>query len=316
MHFINMYDTRFSKSELTLLHHIANGKEDISELSRLMGVSETSVYNAARGLRRKGVLSGRRGFDISADAASVRLTLMMRDSAGRAALLSDSGIPVLMAILEPRTAENVVTMTALSRATVFRKLGLARRMGAAILDDSDRYVINDRAWKGLREMLLSLADKSEVVDPRVKSGSEIYRTSSDEVLFSNPSELDVQRAAFSRFSDYGIDVILDTIYYTSSDESQSLNKIFMDSFLIAEKTMDFRLRMGVLIFYAVNKTGIDRNSGPASLMRRIESGESIARWPTLDDIRDRIPGFGSEDHDGQSESDGEAPGGDGGEHRR
>lgn len=311
-----MYNTRFSKSELTLLHHIANGTEDVSELSRLMGVSETSVYNAARGLRRKGVLSGRRGFGISADAASVRLTLMMRDSAGRAALLSDSGIPVLTAILEPRTAEEVMALTALSRATVFRKLGLARRMGAAILDDSDRYVINDRAWRGLREMLLSLADKSEVVDPRVKSGSEIYRISSDEVLFSNPSELDAQKAAFSRFSDYGIDVILDTIYYTSSDESQSLNKIFLDSFLIAEKTMDFRLRMGVLIFYATNKTGIDRNSGPASMMRRIESGESIARWPTLDDIRDRIPGFGSEDLDGQPESDGETPGGDGGEHRR
>ena len=80
--------------------------------------------------------------------------------------------------------------------------------------------------------------------------------------------------------------------------------------------MDFRLRMGVLMFYAVNKTGIDRNSGPASMMRRIESGESIARWPNLDDIRDRIPGFGSEYLDGQPESDGEALGGDGREHRR
>ena len=140
-------------------------------------------------------------------------------------------------------------------------------------------------------MLDSIEDLYQVFDPRVATGSIIYYRDDNRVLYSNPRIFDDQCAAFSRFPDFGIDAGLDTIYYTTSTKTQTINTVFDDSLLIAERTGDYMLRMGVIILYLRNRELADTHPDFETLVSKIIEGEHVDGWPDLIDLRDRVPGL-------------------------
>lgn len=278
----------FTRSELVLLHHVANGINDVHSLSNVMSITPARVYDIIRSLKCNGILKDTRDIGLSSNASSLRLANLMRPSLERADVLADSGMDVLMEVRVPRTVEEIMGSLGLSRATVFRRLSLATASGAVRKVDGGRYVLNDRMWNGLRETLDSLEDQMEVFDPRVVDGAVIYRNRRDEVLFSFPGELDEQRTAFSIFREYGFESWFDTVYYTTSKSPVDISKAFNDAYLIAEKEGDHRLRMVLILFYLRNKSSIKANPDFLERFNRIRCGEKIDRWPTWDDVNTRI----------------------------
>lgn len=152
----------FSRSELVLVHHLANGLDTVDALMSATGLGQARVYRMVADLKRKGVLDPGRGIRISPDPFSLRLLHLMEPSAKRAGILADSGMEVLMELRSPRTVDEVVSALGASRATVYRHISAAMSAGAVSMD-GERYVLNDRMWKGLREMLDSLADRMDAV---------------------------------------------------------------------------------------------------------------------------------------------------------
>ena len=140
-------------------------------------------------------------------------------------------------------------------------------------------------------MLDSIEDLYQVFDPRVATGSIIYYHDVDRVLYSNPRILDDQHAAFSRFPDFGIDAGLNTTYYTTSVKPQTINTVFDDSLLIAERTGDYMLRMGVIILYLRNRKLAETHPDFETLVSKILEGRHVDGWPDLIDLRDRVPGL-------------------------
>lgn len=163
----------FTKSELILIHYVANDKADVQSLSESMGITHARVYDIIRSLKCKQILDSTRGVKLNSNALSMRLSALMRPSDRRADVLADSGLDILMEIREPSSVEDIMKKLDLSRATVFRRLGLAVSSGAAMKAGRSTYVLNDRMWPGLREMLDSLDDMRSVLDPRVVRGAVI-----------------------------------------------------------------------------------------------------------------------------------------------
>ena len=261
----------FTRSELVLLHHIANGMTDVSDLSETMGITPVRVYEIIRSLKCKGILSDTRDIKLFSNAYALRLASLMRPSANRAEVLADSGIDVLIELREPHDVAQIMADLGLSRASVYRRLKLAMKTGA-VRKDGEMYVLNDLMWNGLREALDSIVDQREVFDPRVVSGAVIYR----------------KKTAFSVFGDYGYDVWLDTIYYTTSDIEIGIDKAFNDAYIVSEKEDDVRLRMTLILFYLGNKESIAPDPTFLEKLGRIQVGERIPRWPTWTDVQSRL----------------------------
>lgn len=277
----------FSKTELRVLHHIANGTTDARAISKELDVTPAQVYNAIHSLKKKGVLESGQGTILSNAPFALRLTEMMSISPDRCHVLSGSAIPVLSELREPRSAEEIVRRTGISRATVFRKIRDAGLMGAVRQLGSGRYTLNDRLWPDLRKMLDSLDDEREVFDPRIERGSRIYRNTKDEVLYSYPVKLPATRTAFSVFSDYGFKAFYSTYYYTTSDGPVDLNHAFTDAYRITESEKDHRLRMSLILFYLENRNRITPPSDFIERLNKVLSRESIDGWPSRTDLEDR-----------------------------
>lgn len=276
-----------SKSELILLHHLANGVGDVDAISKAMGLSRSRVYALVEGMKKDGLLEDRRGVMVKDEPSALRLYHLMKPSPNRAEVLADSGMDVLIELRAPSTVEDVAESTGLSKATVYRCISVARRFGA-VRKDGRSYVLNDRMWNGLRETLDSVVDSRSSYDPRVVRGAKIYRNTKTEVLYSFPDTLDDCRAGFSAFADYGFKAGFDTVYYTTSHETKTISQVFEDAFLISGVEKDVRLRMILILFYIVNKDRIDPNPEFTGILNRICNGERIAHWPTLIDVESRL----------------------------
>ena len=279
----------FSESSLRTLHYISNGYDRISDLADILGVSSATIYSAIGELRKQGVIC-QDSLSITANAAWIRLANVMSYSADRSEVLAGRGIDVLMHLRSPCTVDEISKRTGVARATAYRRIASACAMGAVKKCDR-RYVLNDHLWPELRGMLDSIEDLYQVFDPRVATGSIIYYHDVDRVLYSNPRILDDQHAAFSRFPDFGIDAGLNTTYYTTSVKPQTINTVFDDSLLIAERTGDYMLRMGVIILYLRNRKLAETHPDFETLVSKILEGRHVDGWPDLIDLRDRVPGL-------------------------
>ena len=277
----------FSRSELVLLHHVANGVVDVEALSEAMGITRVRVYGIIRSLKCKGILCDSQNIKMNSNAYTIRLASLMRPSEKREDVLADSGIDMLIELREPHDVEEIMSILGLSRATVFRRLKLAISTGAVKKVDG-KYVLNDRMWSGLREAMDSIADQRAVADPRVVSGAVIYRNTRDEVMYAYSGESNDRRTAFSVFGDYGMDVWLDTVYYTTSDVDVDICKAFNDAYAVSEKEDDIRLRTILTLFYLKNKELIAADSGFLTTLERIEAGERVPHWPTWADVQARL----------------------------
>lgn len=278
----------FSKTELRVLHYIANGTTEARTISKELDVTPAQIYNAIHGLKRKGVLESGQGAVLSTAPFALRLAEIMSASPDRCYVLSGSSIPVLSELREPGSAEDVVRRTGISRATVFRKIKDAGQMGAVRQLDGGRYTLNDRLWPNLRKLLDDMEDEKEVFDPRVERGSRIYSNTSEEVLYSYPNLIPATRTAFSVFSDYGFKAFYDTYYYTTSDGPVDMNRAFADAYRITEIEKDHRLCMGLILFYLKNKNRITPPDEFTKQLNRVMTGESIDGWPSRIDLEDRM----------------------------
>lgn len=180
----------YSKSELLVLRLISKGCTNMESISAASGLSTTGLYAVLRAMREDGLLSGSKGLEISRTPYHARLMGIVESSANAVELLSDGGMGLLGALREPRTIDQLMAETGLSRATVYRRIKTARSVGAVTLSDDGRYVLNDVLWPGLRELFDRKDDMDRVMDARAPFGSRILHRDPGRVLYSSPAESD------------------------------------------------------------------------------------------------------------------------------
>ena len=277
----------FNEAELVLVHHYSNGVEDTISLSEKMNKTRVQIYNIVNSLKKKGILSNTKGIELSTDPFAIRLMNIMHQSDSRAKLLANSGLDVLIELREPKTMKELEESLGLSKPSIYRIVRSARIAGAVVKDD-DRYRINTKMWAGLTEFLDSAVDRRDVFDERIPRNSRILGRIGKNVIFSNPNDLDFNRTGFTLFGEYNFDAAFGEKYYTTVKEVPSIQDTFDSAFMIAEAQDDYRLRMLLILFYETNKKEIHPPQKFENIYNRIRTGEEILKWPTFDDIQERL----------------------------
>ena len=281
----------FNEAELVFLHYYAKGIVDTTSLSERMNKTRVQIYNIIKSLKRKGILANTKAVELSTDSFAIRLMNIMSLSETRAKLLSNSGLELLIQLREPKTIDELEESLALSKPSIYRIIRIGR-ISSAIVKEDDIYRINTKTWTGLTELLNSAADRKEVFDERIPRDSKIIARVGKDVIFSNPNDLEFNRTGFTMFGEYNFDAAFSNKYYTTFKEGPSIQSTFDNAFLIAESQEDYRLRMLLILFYEKNKKEITPSEKFKDIYERIQSGEEFQKWPTFDDIQERLEVYG------------------------
>ncbi len=278
----------FGNKELQVLFHMYRGKNTVAELSEIMDISMPEMYRKIRSLRSKHVIDGKDPITISCCPFAKRLLALMSEGPGMAKYFSGSGLEVLISILRPGYLKDIVNRTGLSESHI-RKILKMDLEGKIIQNVNGLYGINDDECPKIRPFLVSYVDYTEVSDPRISDDSEIIFRDRGDVVFSSTEDQGYRPTGVTAFKQYGMTGMSEVRgFYTTRKGELDMDTVFRDAIRIAEAENDWRLRMANELFYIKNK---DRLKPPAKFQEiheRIMSGEHIKRWPSRQDLEDRM----------------------------
>ena len=282
----------YSKSELLVLRLISRGCTNMESIMAASGLSTTGLYAVLRAMRRDGLLSEGRGFDICRTPYHVRLTNLVESSPNAVELLSDSGMRLLGALREPKTVDQLMEETGLSRASVHRRIKTARSVGAVTVADDGRYVLNDILWPGLRELFDCKDDMDRVMDPLVPTGARILHRGQGRVLYSSPRDYDDQPTGLTYFERNGFPGSSSVRFYSTQAEPVSENQAFEDAFRIAMADDDYRLRLMLMMYFMNRRGSLSLGAEASSLFTDLESGCGREGWPSWEDAESKAADLG------------------------
>lgn len=275
----------FTESELNVLRCINSGCMSVSELKKRSGLSQAQVYNILRELKDKSMIKEAGPIEISDNVCAIRLANLLSDHPNLSNVLSGSGIDILLMLLGPHTANDVVCELGISRSVVFKKLKKSM-MSGIIIHSGDQYQVNTELWPDLTECLKSIIDQRSVLDKRIPNGSRILINKKEYVVYSNGRDTGDRYTAFSFFEKEGLPIALDTNYYSTKDDVD-LNIAFRDAYEITERLNYRRFRMAVLMEYAENRDKIDPPVNFRKIIDRIQNNVSVPGWPSMEEVKQR-----------------------------
>ena len=227
----------------------------------------------------------------------VRLTIILDSYPNLIPVLADSGIPILVSLLEAKNVEKIIEDVGVKKSTVYALLEKALRI-SLVTRDGEQYVFNERIWGDVADLLREIRDIERLLDPRVPYNSEIYYRNQHEVIYSNkygggPGE----KTGFSVFEKEGIKLLLPTIYYFYSDKQpeKELTKedIFRHALYAAEKETSVIHLIFLALFYCKFEEELkDVRHGIVENMKLVLQGKRIKRYPTFEEIKEKADMYG------------------------
>ncbi|MEK6864066.1 MAG: hypothetical protein AABX27_02145, partial [Nanoarchaeota archaeon] len=277
-----------SQTELKALQMTAGGETRIQQIAGKLKISIKQAYRVCKGLEQKGLLErGRNKVMLSKAAIAVMLSNLISENPNTIPLFADSGIPILTLLLIPKSTVEIVNESGLKKSIIYRKLKQALSI-SAIRKENNKYIINEKVWPKLNELLQAIKTQEETIDSRVPLGSIIYFKNKDEIIFSNKANIDFSLTAFSRYADYGIKLLLPTNFYYSPKKKFSLKQILLHSLYIAEKERDIRYIIYIALLYIAHKKQLSPVKHPVlDNIKLIIKGTKIENYPSLDEIREK-----------------------------
>lgn len=278
-----------TKAELELLQQLAHGNKEVSSLAQALHRNKTQIYRTAASLVQKGFLVGTQE-GIVKTAPAIHISLLLQLLAKYPPLLtplSGSGIPILTAILRPRTISEICTVTKLQSSIVYRKLKQGRHI-QLVHKKEKAYMINEEIWPLAKQFLQELQLYESSVDARVPTHAVIYHKSGSEIIFSLNEEFDAVPTAFSAYSNYGIKLLMHTNFYYLPKKSLSAKEIFTHSLYVAEKERSMRYYVYVALFYIkYRKKLLSLKHHLIDSLLQILKGKVLSGYPRLEEIKEK-----------------------------
>ncbi len=276
----------FSKTELKLLEQLAVGNRKINEIALALKKSDKQIYRIVKKLTEKNLITNQRKV-IAAEkntTASLLLNLLSKHSI-LSDLLADSGMEILISLLEPRTVPEIIQQTGLKKSAVYGKLKKAYNV--SIVKKEKKYFLNSKVWMDLIELLIEMKSYIENVDKRIPSGSTIYYSSIKEVVFSTKSIERGTRTAFSAYGNYGITMLNPVNYYVLPERKLTLRDVFVHSIYVSRKEKSARLYTFLALFYIKYKKELEIRDELLENIEKVLKGVKIEGFPSLDEVKEK-----------------------------
>ncbi len=185
---------------------------------------------------------------------------------------------------EKLSLEELILKTGYKKSQVYNSIKYLQKRHL-LLKEKTFYYFNNKLWKSL-EPILFLFKEYKLINSNLPKGSIIIFQNKEKIIFQNDDELkDFQKTAFSRFSDFGIDIYYPNTY-TNSSKELSIIEIFVDALDIT-KTLREKIYLGM--FYEKNKNKIKNISHPIlNNIKKVLAGERIENYPKREEIIGRL----------------------------
>ncbi len=236
-------------SALELLRQLKEPVE-VKRLQASLGLKHSGFYEILKELTDSDyveLVNGQVRLKLNAKAALLR---KVSEKFNITELLRDSNENVIVALIDPKSLQNLINETGLSYRTVYRSLESLLSIGA-VVQHNGSYTLTDDS--GLRLFVNLLKEEAE------KGYAEPYATvlykDALRILKRVPIEKPARGTltAFSVFSTYGVTYHPVHNYYIQQEKELTIEDIVIHSLLAADKENDKTALIMVVIFYLINR---------------------------------------------------------------
>jgi predicted transcriptional regulator len=277
-----------SRTELQIIEQLGRGLSKPKELASAMKKSPQQAYVSLDNLENNGFVTRSRGYvRLSQKTHVSMLAKLLIAYPDLKDILSDSGITILSALINPLSVNELTNVTGLKKSVVYKKVRQGINLSILRKEDGS-YYLNDRIWAELKETIIELSNYEKTIDIRVPVDAVIYHKTGSEIIFSTVREQDASMTAFSSYKDYGLSVFFPVNYYYLPAKSLSLRDIFIHSLYVAEKDMDYRELTYIALFYLKHRKALKRiKHDVLDMLKKVLLGEKISAYPDLKDITEK-----------------------------
>lgn len=277
-----------SKTELEILRQISLGSRNLKEIAAALKKSKSQIYRDGKKLVLKDLVEFSDGnFKSTKNTPSALLMQLLADFSSLIIPLSDSGLDVLVCLLEPHTVEKIMIFTGLGRTQVSKKIKQARAISLVKKIDN-KYVLNKDTWPLAAKFFAELKTYDLLIDSRIPENSKIYFKNKSELLFSNSEKIDATLTAFSVYEKYGIKILLQRNYYCLPKRNLTIETVFVHSLKIVEFEKSIQHIIVIALFYAKYREKLqDIDNEIRKNIDKIFEGEQISGYPGLGEIQER-----------------------------
>jgi len=279
----------FTKTQLKVFYEVINGNNRLSSISRALNKNNTHTSEILSLLvKQKCIIKEKRAFNISDLPFALKLRAMLLVNKNLINILCDSGINILIVLLNKSTIKEISTKSGLKEITIKKFIQKARNM-SIVSKDKNYFVFNEEVWSNLKSFLIDYKSFQESYDYRVPIGSLIYFKNKKEILFSYNKNLDFATpTAFTVFNKYDLLIQSNVGYYYLPNKELTKKEILEHTLKIVEKTKDFRDILYLSLFYIKYKSEFSNVYHEIlENINKILLGEKINGYPPLKEIKEK-----------------------------
>ncbi|MBT4825026.1 hypothetical protein HN695_00215 [Candidatus Woesearchaeota archaeon] len=278
----------FTTTQLGIVYEKGNGKNGINEIALALKKSKSQIYRALKDLDKMNIVRiKRRGFELMSNTHTSYLVNNLLNHPNLISLLSGSSIQIIQECLSITSVSKIVDKTKLNNATIYNWIKKFQKV-SIIKKINNQYLFNTKLWADLKNFIIEFKKFNDSVDPRVKPNSKIYFKNKDLIVFSTKTLENASFTAFSKYKEFGINILTTKNYYSLPFKKKNVVDIFIDSLYVVEKEKDFRNLLFVALFYLKNKKKLGKiNNIILNNIKKILKGEHINDYPSLLEIKER-----------------------------
>jgi len=280
---------QLSHVELQTLEQLLQGNNNIQDISRNLKRHKSRIYRTKQELIKKDLVQFSQGrLEPKRHTYLVLLLQLLSNYPNLIPLLSESGIPILTALLTYNTIKEIEEHTDVKKSMIYRKIKQAISISVVIQTHKKTYTLNEKVWKDLIKFLEEAKNREETIDPRIPVNSIIYYKTSKEILFSNKNELQASLTGFSAYHQFGIKLLLPTNYYYLPKKPLTKEEVLTHSLYITQKETDRRNLTYIGLFYSKCRHNVQNIKHPIlDKIKRVLNGETIEGYPTREELQEK-----------------------------
>lgn len=280
---------QLSYIELKIIEQLAQGTNNIQEITRNLKRHKSRIYRTKQDLIKKDLIQFSKGrLEPKRHTYLVLLLQLTSQYPNLIPLLSDSGIPILTILLSYDTVKEIEEHSDFKKSIIYRKILQAFRISVVIQTHKKTYMLNKKIWNDLIEFLKELKKHEDATDPRIPVNSTIYHKTSKEIIFSNKNLLQASLTGFSAYYQYGIKLLIPTNYYYLPKKTLTKMDILTHSLYITQKETDRRNLTYIGLFYSKYKDELKIIKHPIlNKIKRVLKGENIIGYPTIEELKEK-----------------------------
>lgn len=281
---------QLSTTELQILNQLAKGTTSIQGIATNLNKDQSWIYKRKQSLLHKGIIQFNQGKIQPTKHTHVALLLqLLNHHPTLITLLADSGIPLLMALLNhTSTIKDLEQLTSYKKSIIYKKLQQATNQSIVVQTKQKTYALNTKIWQDLIMFLKELQRYEQTTDPRIPAASTIYHKKAQSILFSTSYQVDAAITGFSAYAHYGITLRLPTIYYYLPKKPLTRHDVFLHSLIITEKDTSIRHITYVALFYLKYNNKVQAITHPIlTNIKQVLKGKTLQGYPTKEEIQEK-----------------------------